>query len=85
MSMLEKLMSFTNREIQRWLTRVGQEGARTLAMALLGEDEEVQGRVLRNMSKNAGAKLSEYIREYAETGSNESQIQASAKALERLM
>jgi hypothetical protein len=82
---LSKLKTMNDEEIQTWLTRVGKSGVIKLVYAMLGVDEEVNGRVFRNLSPTAGDVLKAELKKYRKLDVNESVINDTSDNLEKMM
>ncbi len=85
MQILNKLKRMTDKQIQEWLRKIDTgNGITTLSIALLGANDEIKECVFRNMSIHAKTVLSDCIQEQRTKDFQESQIQNSAKLLEKL-
>ena len=61
---MNKLITMTNKQIQEWLRKIDTEtNTNTLAMALLGANDEIIYYVFRNMSATARTVLNNSIQE----------------------
>jgi flagellar motor switch protein FliG len=79
MTTLAKLELMNDDEIQNWLRKVNPT---TLAIALIGSNNEIRGCVFRNMSERAAAMLSEDIDKYGTMDAKELIIHMNAGLLE---
>ena len=84
MATLNRLKSLKDAEIQHWLQKVEKAGVDVLVKALLGADEAVLERVLRNMSETAGSKLAEKIAKAKSLDLSAAEIDYNTKKLEQL-
>jgi flagellar motor switch protein FliG len=84
MPSLNKLKTLKDAEIQHWLTKVEKTGVDVLVKALLGADEAILERVLRNMSEAAGKKLSEKVGKARALELSTAEVEYNAKRLEVL-
>jgi flagellar motor switch protein FliG len=85
MSVLSRLKTMPDKEIQIWLRKVGRENVDSLAKALTAADADIQECVLRNMSMRAKSLLKEDIRKYQDKGYSDADIRNCAARLELLM
>lgn len=85
MTTLNRLKAMSDKEIQNWLRKVGQENAAPLAVALAGADNTVKDCVFRNMSHHARALLIKDIEECAKKGVPVSEIERNAEIIENML
>lgn len=84
MALLSQLKSMSDKEIQGWLRKIGQEKAHTLATALLGADESTKACVYRNMSEKAVSYLKQDLEKQKTAGVPQAAIQQCTQEMERL-
>ena len=82
MSILERLESMSDREIQDWLRKVDFT---TLALALLGVSDSIRNLVHRNLSNRASDILKQTIQTYGSMDAKQLLIQTSADKLQTLI
>jgi len=81
METLEKIGALSDRDIQDWLRKVDMA---TLAIALLGADTAIRGKVLQNLSRYGRDYLEKTIQRYESLQSRDLLIQSSADRLQSL-
>jgi len=84
MANLNKIKQMNDTQIQEWLRKVGRENVEKLGMAMLGECDEVQDLIYKNMSQRAGEMLRKDINKYKMKGMNEKYISSCAAEMEKL-
>ncbi len=82
MSTLNQIEKMDDRRIQDWLRKADPT---TLAIALIDASAEVKSRIVKNMSKHAGAVLKGCIDGYSAMDARTLLIRKCAKELEALM
>jgi flagellar motor switch protein FliG len=80
MAKLEKILTMTDADIQRWLRVITEED---LLKGLAGIGNETEKRILANMSESAGKVINEYLEK--KKGLAKSEIDASLDRLEKAL
>lgn len=82
---LEKIKELDDSQIQNWLRRVGEGSVRELGVAMVGADDEVRGRIYRNMSRRAAGVLQDDLDRFERTTLDDQTIIGYSVELEKLI
>ncbi len=86
MPALVRLKSMTDEEIQKWLIKVDEKvDVKTLAIALLGVDDEIKNCVFRNMSGHASAALKADMEKFRKMDAKEIIIHMHGNILDKMI
>ena len=85
MTVLYRLKTMKDTEIQNWLRKVGRENVTSLAAALAGADDEVKNCVYKNMSAKARTMLAADVAKNKKLKIKDVAITASAAILEKML
>lgn len=82
---LEKIKELDDNQIRSWLRRVGEGGAKELGLAMVGADDEVRGRIYRNLSQRAAGVLRDDLERFERTPLDDQTIIGYSMELEKLI
>ncbi len=82
---LQKIKELDDSQIRNWLHRVGEGSVRELGVAMIGADDEVRGRIYRNMSRRAAGVLQDDLERFERTPLDDQTIIGYSVELEKLI